>query len=121
MGRALVESLSQAAEQLVRAGARGSLAWEGYTLSTHFQPVYCVERGGCAGYEALVRAVNDRGGALDSDRLFAEVPPDRSLLLDWVCRALHLRNFAFLLDRIDRGHRAAAFAACAPGSRRHSS
>jgi EAL domain-containing protein (putative c-di-GMP-specific phosphodiesterase class I) len=101
MGQALVESLSQAAEQLVRAGARGSLAWEGYTLSTHFQPVYCVERGGCAGYEALVRAVNDRGGALDSDRLFAEVPRERSLLLDWVCRALHLRNFA----TVDKGNR----------------
>jgi EAL domain-containing protein (putative c-di-GMP-specific phosphodiesterase class I) len=97
----MVESLSLAAEQLVRAGARGSLAWEGYTLSTHFQPVYSVERGGCVGYEALVRAVSLRGGTLDCDRLFAEVPKERGLLLDWVCRALHLRNFA----TVDAGNR----------------
>ena len=99
--RLLVESLSHAAEQLVRAGTRGSLAWEGYTLFTHFQPVYSVERAGCVGYEALVRAVNPAGGALDSDRLFGEVPTERSLLLDWVCRALHLRNFA----TVDKGNR----------------
>jgi len=97
----MVESLSHAAEQLVRAGTRGSLAWEGYTLSTHFQPIYGVERGGCVGYEALVRAMNPAGGPLDSDRLFAEVSRDRSLLLDWVCRALHLRNFA----TVDAGNR----------------
>jgi len=97
----LVETLSQAAEQLVRAGARGSLSWEGFTLSTHFQPVYCVERGGCTGYEALIRAVKPDGTSLESDRLFAEVPAERSLLLDWVCRALHLRNFA----TVDKGNR----------------
>jgi EAL domain-containing protein (putative c-di-GMP-specific phosphodiesterase class I) len=97
----LVESLSRVAEQLVRAGTRGSLAWEGYTLFTHFQPVYCVERKGCVGYEALVRAMNRDGSGLDSDRLFAEVPQEKSLLLDWVCRALHLRNFA----TVDKGNR----------------
>lgn len=96
----MVESLSHTAEQLVRAGTRGSLVWEGYTLSTHFQPVYGVERGGCVGYEALVRAAN-RTGPLDSQRLFREVPSDRGLLLDWVCRALHLRNFA----TVDAGNR----------------
>jgi EAL domain-containing protein (putative c-di-GMP-specific phosphodiesterase class I) len=97
----MVDSLSFAAEQLVRAGARGSLAWEGYTLSTHFQPIYSVERAGCVGYEAFVRAMNPAGGPLDSGRLFAEVPRDRGLLLDWVCRALHLRNFA----TVDAGNR----------------
>lgn len=96
----LAESLSRMAEQRVRAGVRGSLQWEGLTLSTHFQPVFSVERAGCIGYEALVRAVaNGRG--FDSDRLFGDVDADRSLLLDWVCRALHLRNFA----TVDAGER----------------
>lgn len=99
-GDILVESLSRMAEQLVRAGTHGSLAWEGYTLFTCFQPVFSVERAGCVGYEAFVRAVGPRG-ALDSARLFAEVPQEKSLLLDWVCRALHLRNFA----TVDAGDR----------------
>ena len=93
--------MSLAAERLVRAGAQGSLHWEGFTLSTHFQPLYCVERAGCMGYEAFVRAVDGKGGAFDVERLFAEVPRDRSLLLDWACRALHLRNFA----TVDSGNR----------------
>jgi EAL domain-containing protein (putative c-di-GMP-specific phosphodiesterase class I) len=96
-----VEQLSQVAEQLVRAGARGSLHWEGFTLSTHFQPVYSVDREGCVGYEALVRATGTAGGVLDGQRLFAEVLPERRVLLDWACRALHLRNFAL----VDGGNR----------------
>ena len=90
----MVESLSRVAEQLVRAGVPGSLGWEGLRLYTHFQPVYCVRRGGCIGYEALIRASQLDGAMFETDRLFAEVPADRSLLLDWVCRALHLRKFA---------------------------
>lgn len=96
----MAESLSRMAEQMVRAGARGSLQWEDFTLSTHFQPVFCVERAGCIGYEALVRAVGG-GRGLDCDRLFGDVAADRGLLLDWVCRALHLRNFA----TVDAGDR----------------
>lgn len=85
----------------MRAGARGALPWEGLTLSTHFQPIYGVERAGCVGYEALVRAVGAAGEVLDNERLFSEVAQQRSLLLDWVCRALHLRNFA----TVDAGDR----------------
>ncbi len=90
----MVESLSRVAEQLVRAGVPGSLGWEGLRLRTHFQPVYCVRRGDCTGHEALIRVSQLDGSPFDTDRLFAEVPADRRLLLDWVCRALHLRNFA---------------------------
>lgn len=97
----MVETFSRVAEQLVRAGARGSMYWDGFTLSTHFQPVYCVARGGCVGYEAFVRAADAAGHSLDSDRLFREVPPERGVLLDWACRALHLRNFA----AVDAGNR----------------
>jgi len=97
----LIEALSQVAEQIVRAGARGTLRWEGFTLSTHFQPVYGVERSGCVGYEAFVRAARPNGGACDSEGLFAEVPKEQAVLLDWVCRALHLRNFA----TVDGGNR----------------
>ena len=101
MGIIVVESLSRAAEELVRAGARGSLGWEGYRLATQFQPIFGVSRGGCVGYEAFIRAFDDAGVSFDSDRLFAQVPAEQGLFLDWVCRALHLRNFS----TVDAGNR----------------
>jgi EAL domain-containing protein (putative c-di-GMP-specific phosphodiesterase class I) len=91
----VVHSLSRVAEDLVRAGRGESLQWEGVTLWTHFQPIYSVRRAGCFGYEALIRAADMDGVAIRPDRLF-EVALARGdgALLDWICRALHLRNFA---------------------------
>lgn len=91
----MAHSLSRVAEDLVRAGRGESLQWEGVTLWTHFQPIYSVRRAGCTGYEALIRAADLDGVAIRPDRLF-EVALARGdgALLDWICRALHLRNFA---------------------------
>ena len=87
-------SLAHAAESLVRAGSGASLEWQGATLATHFQPIYCVRRGSCLGFESLVRAWDQFGAMVRPEDLFAATPdPDRSLL-DWACRALHLRNYA---------------------------
>jgi EAL domain-containing protein (putative c-di-GMP-specific phosphodiesterase class I) len=101
LGITVVESLSRAAEELVRAGGRGSLAWGGYKLATHFQPIYGVSRGGCVGYEAFLRATASDGALFDSERLIAHVSSEHGLFLDWVSRALHLRNFS----TVDAGDR----------------
>jgi EAL domain-containing protein (putative c-di-GMP-specific phosphodiesterase class I) len=101
MGITVVQSLSRAAEELVRAGSRGSLAWGGYKLTTHFQPIFGVKRGGCVGYEAFLRASASDGAPFDTERLLTRVSPDQDLFLDWVCRALHLRNFS----TVDAGDR----------------
>jgi len=93
----VVHSLSRVAEDLVRAGRGESLQWEGVTLWTHFQPIYSVQRAGCLGYEALIRAADSGGAAIRPERLFASViAGGNGNLLDWICRALHLRNFATL-------------------------
>lgn len=90
-------SLSRIAEELVRAGRGESLHWEGVTLWTHFQPIYSVRRAGCLGYEALIRAADGAGTVIRPERLFTSVLADgKDKLLDWICRALHLRNFATL-------------------------
>jgi EAL domain-containing protein (putative c-di-GMP-specific phosphodiesterase class I) len=87
-------SLAHAAESLVRSGHGSSIEWQGATLGTHFQPIYCVRRESCLGFEALVRAWDQHGAMVRPEDLFARTPdPDRSLL-DWACRALHLRNYA---------------------------
>lgn len=64
---------------------------------THFQPIYSVQRAGCLGYEALIRAADGAGDPISPERLFASVlAQGHGHLLDWICRALHLRNFATL-------------------------
>ena len=95
------ESLSRAAEELVRAGSCGSLDWAGYKLATHFQPIFGVGRGGCVGYEAFLRASAGDGTPVESERLLPHMPLEQGLFLDWICRALHLRNFS-IADSGDR-------------------
>lgn len=87
-------SLAHAAEALVRAGGGAELAWEGSAITTHFQPIYCVRRQTCLGFEALVRVEDQRGVALASDDFFARPHSGGRTLLDWACRALHLRTYA---------------------------
>jgi EAL domain-containing protein (putative c-di-GMP-specific phosphodiesterase class I) len=87
-------SLAHAAEELVRAGAGPSMQWEGASLTTHFQPIYCVRRGLCLGFEALLRATATDGAAIRAEDLFARKHHGSRTLLDWACRALHLRNYA---------------------------
>ncbi len=87
-------SLAHAAEELVRASSGSFLAWEGATLTTHFQPIYCVRREACLGFEALVRAFAPDGSPIASEDFFARAAEDSRALLDWACRALHFRNYA---------------------------
>ncbi len=87
-------SLAYAAEELVRTGGGASLQWEGASLTTHFQPIYCVRREACLGFEALVRAGDADGTMVCPEDLFARTSERNRMLLDWACRALHLRNYA---------------------------
>ena len=87
-------SLAHAAEGLVRAGGGASLEWRGASLATHFQPIYCVRRESCLGFEALVRASDEHGAVVCPEDLFASTAEGDRSLLDWACRALHLRNYA---------------------------
>lgn len=92
-------SWAHLAEGLVRSGTEGGVDWEGLRLATHFQPLYCVRRGRCHGFEALVRPTDAGGAPLPPGELLAATPEPRRMLLDWTLRALHLRNFA----RVDPG------------------
>jgi EAL domain-containing protein (putative c-di-GMP-specific phosphodiesterase class I) len=98
----VVKSLSRIAEALVRSAKDNSLQWQGLTLSSHFQPIYSVREAGCIGFEALLRAHDAQGAPLKPDRLFDQVFKEGDgILLDWICRALHLRRFA----TVDAGDR----------------
>jgi EAL domain-containing protein (putative c-di-GMP-specific phosphodiesterase class I) len=93
-GAAARRSLAHAAESLVRAGGGASTQWEGASLTTHFQPIYRVRRPECFGFEALMRAKDAQGGPVLPEDMFARTAESARTLLDWTCRALHLRNYA---------------------------
>lgn len=93
-GELAAPSLAHRAEELVRASGRASLDWQGTSLTTHFQPIYCVRREACLGFEALVRARDEHGASVAPEHLFHATPDAERSLLDWACRALHLRNYA---------------------------
>lgn len=87
-------SLAHAAEERVRASGGAPLRWGDASLSTLFQPIYCLRRRGCLGFEALVRAHDAGGSAIGIDAVLRSTLEPERALLDWTCRALHLRNYA---------------------------
>jgi EAL domain-containing protein (putative c-di-GMP-specific phosphodiesterase class I) len=93
-GFAAARSFAHAAEDLVRATGGPALAWEGVTATTVFQPIFCVRRQSCLGFEALVRAQGPDGDCVASEEFFARDHAGGRTLLDWACRALHLRSYA---------------------------
>src|SRR5690349_13055792 len=86
-------SMARAAERLVRAGAAGTLEWEGASLASHFQPILSVRDPACHGYEALLRVADGERRRIPPSELFERAGDSRAVL-DWACRALHLRNYA---------------------------
>jgi EAL domain-containing protein (putative c-di-GMP-specific phosphodiesterase class I) len=99
-GRPSERSFAQLAEEMVRTG-KGALDWDGMRIVSHFQPIYCVRRGKCHGYEALMRSDDSDGAAIRPDQFIAAAQPQQRVLLDWALRALHLRNYA-IVDPGDR-------------------
>lgn len=86
-------SMARAAERLVRKAAGGELDWEGTRLGSHFQPILAVRGPACQGYEALLRARDGADRRVPAAELFARTAESARAVLDWTCRALHLRNY----------------------------
>jgi EAL domain-containing protein (putative c-di-GMP-specific phosphodiesterase class I) len=94
------QSLSRNAEELVRSGSGEAIRWQGLTLRSHLQPIYSIAAAGCIGFEALLRVVDAEGNVRRPGAIFERAHRDGDgVLLDWICRALHLRKFA----TVDRG------------------
>jgi EAL domain-containing protein (putative c-di-GMP-specific phosphodiesterase class I) len=73
-----------------------TIAFNGHTLSSAFQPIYGVREGKAIGYEGLVRATNAAGEAVRANRLFEGLDDAETISLDRTCRTLHMRSFASL-------------------------
>jgi len=73
-----------------------SIAFNGYTLVSAFQPIYSVRDGRASGYEGLARASGPEGQTLRPNQLFEGLDAAQIISLDRTCRTLHLRSFASL-------------------------
>lgn len=93
-----------AAIDSIRAGIPQGSGWATYdfntmTLGSRFQPIFSVTEQRCVAYEGLLSAANLSGQPLNPEAVFAmSANQQEELFLDWLCRALHLRNFKNLTD-----------------------
>jgi EAL domain-containing protein (putative c-di-GMP-specific phosphodiesterase class I) len=72
-----------------------SIPFNTLTLSSQYQPIFSLEDKRAIGYEALVVGTNLSGHEFRADTVFAlSANHDEELFLDWLSRALHLRNFS---------------------------
>ena len=78
-----------------------SIAFNGFILTSAFQPIYGVGDGRAVGYECLIRSADQDGVILRPSRLFDHLDEAEIVSLDRTCRTLHLRSFA----SIDPGER----------------
>lgn len=76
--------------------------YEGLALRTALQPIFSISHKRIVGYEALIRAYDNDASPVLPPHLFelAEDNPS-NLLLDRLCRALHVRNFQGVADEIN--------------------
>lgn len=76
--------------------------YEGLILRTALQPIFSISHKRIIGYEALVRAFDNDHAPVLPPHLFdlAENQPD-DILLDRLCRALHIRNFRSVSDDLN--------------------
>ncbi|TVP57073.1 MAG: EAL domain-containing protein [Halomonadaceae bacterium] len=77
-------------------------SFQGLTLQTALQPIFSISHKRIVGYEALVRALDNDQSPVLPMHLF-DLPHDQTenLLLDRLCRYLHIRNFSDLPDNIN--------------------
>ena len=76
--------------------------FEGLTLRTALQPIFSISHKRIVGYEALIRAYDNDGSSVLPPHLFglARNQPE-DVMLDRLCRSLHIRNFNCVNDNLN--------------------
>ena len=71
-----------------------------FTVASVFQPIFSLSHKSPVGYEALCRPSNSAGMAGSPLDLFGQVKEEAdTVLLDRLCRAVHVQNFAGFADK----------------------
>lgn len=79
-----------------------SASFQGLTLRTALQPIFSISHKRIVGYEALIRAFdNDNVSVLPMHLFQLPASDPENVLLDRLCRYLHVQNFASLTDEVN--------------------
>ncbi|MCG2580647.1 MAG: EAL domain-containing protein [Marinobacter sp.] len=107
MSRSLPEKLTAPdidllSPMLNQEGDSWTADYQGLTLKTALQPIYSLSHKRVIGYEALVRAFDTDNAAVLPIHLF-QLPTSNAenLLLDRLCRYLHIRNYTGFHDQLN--------------------
>ncbi|MBW4933925.1 EAL domain-containing protein [Marinobacter sp. F4206] len=107
MSRSLSEKLTAPeldllSPMLSQEGDTWTASFQGLTLRTALQPIYSISHKRIVGYEALIRAFDNDNSAVLPLHLF-QLPSTNAenLLLDRLCRYLHIRNYSDLEDQLN--------------------
>ncbi|WP_303290562.1 EAL domain-containing protein [Marinobacter sp. SS5-14b] len=87
---------------LSQQGDMWTADFRGLTLRTALQPIYSISHKRTVGYEALIRAFDNDNSAVLPLHLF-DLPSSEAenLLLDRLCRYLHVRNYSGIKDQLN--------------------
>ncbi|KAA1176437.1 EAL domain-containing protein [Marinobacter salinexigens] len=87
---------------LNKEGESWSASFQGLTLRTALQPIYSISHKRIIGYEALIRAFDTDNSAVLPTHLFQLPSSDaENLLLDRLCRYLHIQNYSGIEDQLN--------------------
>lgn len=107
MSRSLPETLAAPdidllSPMLNKEGDSWTADYQGLTLKTALQPIYSISHKRVVGYEALIRAFDTDNSAVLPIHLF-QLPTSNAenLLLDRLCRYLHIRNYTGFHDQLN--------------------
>lgn len=107
MSRTLPEQLTAPevdvlSPMLSREGESWTADYQGLTLRTALQPIFSISHKRIVGYEALIRAFDTDNAAVLPPHLFDLPSSDaENLLLDRLCRYLHIRNYSSFQDQLN--------------------
>ncbi|MGF2733527.1 EAL domain-containing protein [Marinobacter sp. DUT-1] len=94
--------LDQLSSMINQEGDVWTAEFQGLTLKTALQPIYSVSHKRIVGYEALIRAFDTRNTQILPVDLFKLPASDfENLLLDRLCRYLHIRNYSGIKDELN--------------------
>ena len=97
-----VPELDLLSPMLSHEGEVWTADFQGLTLRTALQPIYSISHKRIVGYEALIRAFDNDDSAVLPLHLFQLPASDsENLLLDRLCRYLHIRNYSGLEDQLN--------------------
>jgi EAL domain-containing protein (putative c-di-GMP-specific phosphodiesterase class I) len=97
-----VSELDVLSPMLSKEGGVWTARFQGLKLRTALQPIYSIFHKRIVGYEALIRAFDNDNSSVLPLHLFQLPSSDaENLLLDRLCRYLHIRNYCEISDQLN--------------------